>query len=165
MRKLLNSANAPLEVVKKRLDFDPDTGMFRRRWANGKVSEWFKGSKRSNGYRAVVVAGKSMLAHRVAYAIFFGIYPDGLIDHINGDRSDNRIGNLRVVDHAENMKNRKVELKEKKKFKGCYFDRHKKKWRAAARINSKIYRIGDFDDQTSAHEAYLSFIKSHELSS
>lgn len=103
-----------------------------------------------------------MLAHRVAYAIHFGEFSDGLIDHINGDRSDNRISNLRVVDHAENMKNRTVIYNRKKKFKGCYFDKDKNKWRAAARIEKKIYLLGNFNDEGSAHQAYIEFIKLHE---
>lgn len=162
MRSLLNTANAEIELIKSKVEFDPDTGMFRRTWLNGNKGEWTKGSKRSNGYRAICVDRKSMLAHRVAYAIHFGEFPDGLIDHINGDRSDNRISNLRVVDHAENMKNRTVIYNRKKKFKGCYFDKDKNKWRAAARIEKKIYLLGNFNDEGSAHQAYIEFIKLHE---
>ena len=59
------------------------------------------------GYLSGEVFGISCKAHRVAWAIFHGQWPSDQLDHINGDRSDNRISNLRSVDQAENMKNRK----------------------------------------------------------
>src|SRR3546814_1788886 len=57
------------------------------------------------------VKGIPLLAHRVAWAIHYGEWPNGQIDHINGDPSDNRIANLRDVSALENARNAKLDRK------------------------------------------------------
>lgn len=65
-------------------------------------------AKTNSGYFCGAVNKVVMQAHIVAWCIHYGTWPDGEIDHINGDRADNRIGNLRKVTRSENRRNSKT---------------------------------------------------------
>lgn len=67
----------------------------------------FASKVRSNGYRYVFANGKQVKSCRLAWYFNFGEWPNFQIDHVNGDRSDDRIENLRDVTSSENNKNRK----------------------------------------------------------
>ena len=62
------------------------------------------------GYVRIAINGKSYQAHRVVFAMTYGRWPDGEVDHINGDPSDNRAENLREVSHLENCRNQKLRI-------------------------------------------------------
>lgn len=62
----------------------------------------------NEGYKTGTLNGRPAKAHRVAWAIFYGTWPVGQIDHVNGDRADNRIVNLRCVNPRQNSMNQKV---------------------------------------------------------
>jgi hypothetical protein len=96
------------ERVRERLSYDADTGVFRwremprrRAMPNGDVA-----GCRSDGYVTIRLDGKILKAHRLAWLYVHGVWPTGLIDHINGDKQDNRIVNLRDVDQHINGHNR-----------------------------------------------------------
>ena len=72
--------------------------------------------------------GVRLMAHRVAWAIYYGVWPTGMIDHINGDGLDNRICNLRDVTHKENARNSRRKATNKSGCSGVMRDKHKKKW-------------------------------------
>lgn len=74
----------------------------------GCVAGWEAGTKAHHGYRAVMVDGKKYYAHRIIWQMHFGTIPaDKCIDHIDGNGSNNRLENLRVVTLSENQRNRK----------------------------------------------------------
>ena len=75
-----------------------------------------------NGYKVGSVFSKRLLAHRVAWAIYYGVWPEDCIDHINGDRSDNRISNLRDANKSTNGMNRGPQRNNSSGMKGIYFD-------------------------------------------
>lgn len=71
--------------------------------ANGRVT---KGTRRASGYLGITYGNTTMYAHRAVYMAWVGPIPEGMeIDHINADRSDNRLENLRVVTKSGNMRN------------------------------------------------------------
>lgn len=81
--------------------------------------------------------------------------PKGMhVDHINGDRLDNRRENLRLCTHAQNGRNRKPTPGGSSKYKGVKWDRRAKKWRATIKINRKEYHLGYFTSETEAALAY-----------
>lgn len=106
---------------------------------------------RERGYRRVVVSGKSYRVHRIIWEMHHGPIPEKLvIDHINGNPSDNRIENLRLATHAENMRNMKMH--NTLGVKGVY--RHKKKYMSTIRTNGVSRYLGVYDTIEEAHAAY-----------
>jgi len=107
----------------------------------------------TQGYRNGCIDGISLYAHRVAWALYFGEWPDGEIDHINHDHADNRICNLRSVTRAENLRNLPKMRHNTSGVTGVY--RRKDKWLAAIRVDRKLIRLGyfhSFNDAVAARE-------------
>lgn len=98
------------ELIVKHLAYCPNTGvvtwikpMQRRRRKAGDEA----GSLSSLGYRQIQIKGRVFRAHRIAWFLSFGEWPTKMIDHINGIRTDNRLCNLRLVDHRTNCENKR----------------------------------------------------------
>ena len=155
--------NVSFEEMSSLFEYNPETGFFFRKIGVGSYrKDWTQGTRQSNGYRFFIVKGRKYLAHRLAFLLTHGRYPSGVIDHVNGIRSDNRIVNLRDVTQGENTKNSHIRLERKRKFSGYTYDAKQKKWKAEARIKGKRYSLGRFKTELEAHEAYVSFMKKHE---
>lgn len=96
-----------LSRLRETLHYDPDTGVFIWKFATssrnpaGSVA----GVVMQNGYRLITLDGKKHLAHRLAWFYVNGVFPKNDLDHINRDRLDNRISNLRPATRAQNMAN------------------------------------------------------------
>lgn len=97
---------------------------------------------------------KIIRMHRMIMGELFGreLSVKEVIDHINHDPLDNRRSNLRVVSSRQNCQNRKRKFSSK--YPGVYWDKAKKKWRAAIRINGKSKHLGNFVDEREAAKAY-----------
>ena len=76
------------------------------------------------------------------------------VDHINGNRLDNRRENLRICTNSQNGFNRGTTVQNKSGYKGVIQEKKTGKWRAAIRANGKVKHLGTFDDPASAHAAY-----------
>lgn len=101
-----------------------------------------------DGYRYVQYNKKLYSEHRIIWELLNGEIPEGLcIDHINRDRSDNRIENLRLVTISENGFNRGA--------KGYHWNSSEKKWKAAIRLNGVTTHLGYFSSEDDARQAYL----------
>lgn len=143
------------ERLRDLLSYDPDTGVFIRKSARklglvGKPA----GSRHCCGYRAIVVGAKTYLAHRLAWMYVYGKWPDNEIDHINRDRSDNRICNLRSATRHENSYNVPKLIKNKSGYKGVSKHPLCGKFVAQTTINNKKQYIGLFETAEEASEAY-----------
>lgn len=88
------------------------------------------GSSTSTGYTRIKIDGKEQLAHRLAWLYVYGELPTLEIDHINGDRADNRLRNLRVVTISQQRANSKISKNNKSGFQGVCWNARKKKYRA-----------------------------------
>lgn len=146
----------PIGELSRLLSYNPNTGdffwrvrpaeMFKtdadaKRW---NINNAFKkaGSVSLDGYVYIHFAGKPWFAHRLAYALFRGRWPQAQIDHENGDGSDNRIKNLRVVSHATNAKNQRMQSRNKIGVCGVY-ETPAGKFRV--RIGKPVRNLGTFD--------------------
>jgi len=100
----------------------------------------------SRGYKSGRIFDKTYAGHRVAWAAFYGEWPD-VTDHINGDRTDNRIANLRNVSKAQNARNRRSD---ERKSLGVSFDAGRQAWRARVMFNYRDHHLGYFGTEIDA---------------
>lgn len=136
------------------VSYDKDLGIFSwKKKRQGIVCGVF-GNIEKSGYIRVKILKKKYLLHRLAWFIVYKQWPENQIDHINGDKTDNRIDNLRVVDFSGNAQNRRGPQKNNK---AGFFGVHVcgKKWRAQIRIDGRLKHIGLFDTPELASRAYI----------
>ena len=108
------------------------------------------------GYCRTTIASKRIRAHTVAFVIMTGEYPQGEVDHINGDRADNRWMNLRGVSRGENSKNLAMRSDNTSGITGVVWHAAAKKWQASISSNRKTVYLGlfsDIDDASRARKA------------
>lgn len=139
------------EDVALRLSYDPSTGRFERVGPyKGKglyVRETYK------GYLKIQIMGERIFAHRLAWLLHHKRWPEEMIDHVNGDRSDNRIENLRSASAHQNAANSKIYSSNTTGFKGVS-ERRPGEFRARIQVNGKSLSLGTFPTPEKAHEAY-----------
>ncbi|RUT65187.1 hypothetical protein CKG00_01270 [Morganella morganii] len=108
----------------------------------------------TNGYLAVGFNNSLFYCHRLAWAIHYGYWPDTDIDHINMDKTDNRISNLRLVNRRGNMSNISVTKGNSSGFIGVHWAKRERKWLASITVNKKTQFIGYFECKKDAALAY-----------
>ena len=108
----------------------------------------------NGGYRTGRLFGASTAAHRVVWAMEMGAWPCFDVDHINGDRGDNRIGNLREATRSQNLGNAKVRSDNTSGFKGVAWERRRKLWKSNITVEGRQRHLGYFDTAEEAHAAY-----------
>ena len=111
------------------------------------------------GYRQIGLNGKVYMAHRLAWIFYYGVNPDDMIDHINGNRLDNRIENLRLCTPQQNQWNRSKSVKNTSGFKGVSYEKKNKKWRARIKIDGGNKCLGLYQTKQEAADAYNSYAK------
>ena len=99
------------------------------------------GSEAGRGYRQVKFKGKRYLAHRVIFYLAYGWLPD-IVDHIDGDASNNNPANLRAATHAQNMSNRKLQANNRAGRAGIDYMPRQKQWRAQIHKDGKKIYLG-----------------------
>lgn len=154
------------EQLRQLLRYEPETGKLY--WLH-RGPEWFSDGQRDPSRRArtwnTKYAGKEAFtssiygtykigsvlgiptsAHRVGYSIYYGIRLKAAdeIDHINGDKSDNTISNLRLVTHGENAKNISLYKNNKSGVMGLHWERSHKAWAVSIHFGGRQHRIGRF---------------------
>lgn len=132
------------DEVRALFEYDPETGVLRR---DGRVT----GTRNKSGYLVVRVRGTTYYAHRLAWLLTYGEWPSA-IDHINMDKADNRLANLRLATKSENLANQRGRAKSG--FKGVWRRQRGKPWAASIRKNRKTYHLGTYDTREQASEAY-----------
>jgi len=153
----MNKEDLPLWYVQDCLHYAPDTGIFTwrmttKRTKEGAVAGCVKGT---NGYIRITLAGAGYKAHLLAWFYVYGEWPDKHVDHINHNRSDNRIENLRLVDQKQNAQNMSKRKNSACEYKGVTpLTRDKTKFVAQIRYDGKQCKLGIFASQEDAHKAY-----------
>jgi len=146
------------DILKQNLHYEPSTGLFTRRIAKStsvKIGE-IAGSKDKQGYITLMVCGKLYKAHRLVWLYVNGVWPTNEIDHINGNKSDNRLINLRDVERWVNMHNQGKRKNNTSGFKGVC--RKGNKWSAVIKINKKIHWIGVYETAEQANAARQNYV-------
>lgn len=157
-----------VQDVAAALEYHPDSGNFvwlvrnddvfgsrheRAVW-NAKYAGTTAGSlDHDSGYVKIRMIGKNLYAHRVAWAFIHGRWPDGEIDHVNGDRADNRACNLREVDRQGNMRNACRSSANQSGATGVKWHRRARKWQAQITVSGEDIYLGLFLSFQSAVEA------------
>ncbi len=122
------------------------------------------GSIQTSGYCVFMYKGKRYYSHRIIWEMLHGPIPDGVeIDHINHDRADNRIENLRLVSGKENMKNKSMQKNNISGVTGVSWNKNRMKWQAQISVNGKIIYLGIFSDFNSAVSARKVAENRHEF--
>ena len=146
------------EIMRTLFDYDHDTGIF---WWRVKPSRRVKagaaaGSVSSKGYIVIRINGMKFMAHRLAWLHTHGAWPEHEIDHLNGNRADNRIANLRDVSRSTNAQNQTKPRKDGTSgYLGVSWNKRAERWNAKIMANGQRQHVGYFDCAKEAHAAYL----------
>lgn len=133
------------------LSYDPKTGEFDR--AKYRHRGKPVGYKDSDGYIHIRVNGGLYLAHRLAWLYVHGRWPQGGLDHKNGNPSDNRIANLREANQKQNMYNMKLKKNNRSGRKGVCWDKDRQLWRVVIQADGRWRQVGRFADIKDAFAA------------
>ena len=148
------------EIVRELLIYQPKTGQlfWRKRRSNvpkGKLAGYIN----TYGYRILSIAvggvNKRYPAHRLIWLYVHGRLPKVWIDHINGNKGDNRLVNLREATPTQNHANKRRMKNNTSGFKGVCFDKTRKLWMASFCADYKQKNLGRFTTPEAAHEAYM----------
>lgn len=164
-------ANKSLTAEKLRtlVEYDESTGLFTWKYVDGarpcvnsRKAGKTAGSLHSEGYLTINIDRRNLYAHRLAWLYFYGEWPRGIIDHINGNRRDNRISNLRDTTRSVNVQNYRSAAKNSKSgLLGAYYHKKSGKFKPEITISGVRLRLGVFDTAEAAHDAYIKAKRSH----
>jgi hypothetical protein len=149
--------NITAERAREMLNYDPETGSVTRRVTVRKAVAGTEAGfiDRSTGYRRIKIDSRRYPAHRLIWLLVTGAWPEAEIDHINGDRADNRFCNLREATSAQNNANACMYANNKSGFKGVSWHKTSRKWVAIIRLNGKRCNLGYYDTRERAFIAYI----------
>jgi hypothetical protein len=155
--------------LKELFDYNPETGLFTRNISHTnsvKVGD-IAGCKGKRGYWDIRVDGKNLKAHRLAWLYMYGELPEEFIDHIDHNKINNRISNLRCASRTENQRNLGMRSDNTSGITGVTWHSQRGKWLAQIWVNGKKVHLGVFlsiDDAARARkdaEIKYSFHENH----
>lgn len=144
-----------LERVRELFSYDPESGILTRRTdvPKGKAGS-AAGTRNSHGHLICRVDYKIYYVHRLIWLLAHGQAPPQLIDHVNGDRSDNRLANLRPATYAQNKQNSVKSKSVRSGIKGAHYSTSEQKWRSSIGVNGTKIHLGWFSSKEEAAAAY-----------
>ena len=166
---MANRLSVSLDILRSLVSYEPMTGNLFwltkaaelcpserdwKRWNSRFAGKQAFTGIEAGGYHAGRVMGVTLKAHRVAWALHYGEWPSSEIDHINCDKADNRISNLRLATHGENMRNFRRRSDNLSGFKGVHWHQGECKWQAQIVADGKKFYLGRFDTPELAGVAY-----------
>lgn len=141
--------------VREVLRYDEHTGVFTWRVDRAFVQAGESARSTDNGYVRIRIDGRLVRAHRLVWLYVHGRWPDGAIDHINGDRSDNRLANLREASAAVNAQNQRTAHRNNQSTGVLGVSRHHDGWRAKVSVNGVAHFSKKVGSIEAARSAYL----------
>lgn len=156
------SAAPTAERVRELLDYNAESGIFKWRETRGGVRVGtIAGRVNVNGYVEIGIDGRLLGAHRAAWMHANGAIPAGhVVDHIDGNKRDNRLVNLRVVTVSQNGRNRHRPAGANTVV-GVTWDKARRKWRADIKVGDKCVTVGRFDRHDDAQAAHVAAKAKH----
>lgn len=141
------------QELKELLSYNPETGEFTWKVNRSRLAKagQIAGCDDGTGYRAIHIKGKSWKAHRLVFIWHTGDYPK-CIDHINGNKSDNRWENLRPATRGQNNQNQSIRSDNTSGFKGVYYLKKNRKWAAQVTVDGKQKYLGLYQSEYEAGE-------------
>lgn len=154
----LNLAKDWLETI---ISYDPESGVFT--WKIDKGNRAKAGSRAgataNNGYCRIKIDGHLYQAHRLAWIFINNTAPPKEIDHINGDKLDNRAVNLRSATRGGNCQNTRIRKDNLSGARGVSWNSRTGKWRARCSVEKREHLIGSFNTKDEAARAYEAFAR------
>lgn len=151
LRRAEKEAACSPEYVAQILYVDPEDPQELLRWraphpkSNARVGD-VAGGLAAGGYLRVRIGGVLYFAHRLRWALAYGAWPVGQLDHIDGDPSNNRLGNLREVSNKENSRNRRRLAWTTAPIPGVFWARLTSRWRVRIYGDTGPRHLGYFDN-------------------
>jgi hypothetical protein len=145
-----------LQVMVRRFDLVDGKIYYKETYNSRAMKGLEAGTVQNNGYRSVIIKGRDFLAHRIIYYLHYGVWPgDFQVDHIDGDKLNNKPENLRLVTNKQNNRSYKKARKGvTSKYRGVYWDKSINKYRATIYHNNKVIYLGLY---TCEKEAALTY--------
>ncbi len=140
--------------LKELLNYDSELGVFTwiKPTSNRVKAGQLAGTFNSMGYTTIKLDGYLYLSHRLVWLYINGYWPTE-IDHIDHDKLNNKISNLRDTSHASNMKNQKIRNTNTSGVNGVSWDSDRKKWQCKIYVNKKTIHLGRFASIDDARNA------------
>jgi hypothetical protein len=133
--------------------YDAETGkLFWRQPRYAKQQYEEAGWNHNKGYRQVCINEQTYLVHRIIWLMFFGTHPEE-IDHIDGDKQNNRLTNLRATTKSRNQHNSGPRKDSRTGIRGVGFNARLGKWHARIQVNKMRHHLGFFDTLEQAQDA------------
>lgn len=144
-----------VQRIREVFDYNPEDGLLRWRVSpNRRIRVGSVAGCKNNGYYKTCLDGAEVMAHRLVWAHYHGVWPEFEIDHINGNRADNRISNLRDVPHMVNSQNIKGPFRNNSiGLLGVVKDHGR--YTARIGVNGKTIHVGMYGTPEEAHAAYM----------
>ncbi len=147
------------DEARRVLDYNRETGALTWKVSGARFKAGDVAGSPSEGYYNICINYRLHKAHRLAWLMHYGLWPDGQVDHIDGNRGNNAIANLREATNRQNGRNRPKQRNNSSGYKGV--SPSNGKWRAQITTSDGYQYIGTFDTPELAHAAYLEAASRH----
>ena len=141
--------------LKELVSYNKETGIFNRILPVANILPGPIHAKPNKiGYTRMHVDGRLYYMHRLAWLYVYGVWPTE-VDHIDGNKANNKLSNLRDGSHAQNMQNMSKKSKAVSGLKGAYYHPHCKMWQAKIRYQNRTKSLGYYKTPEEANKMYL----------